>query len=286
MTGTNSEIRKGNKYVNSITLNAFFDELTKIAAETATKTDPEKWERAKRDAVERMGGKHSARAMQLAVNLYKDRGGDYAGKKPSAENNSMRKWTKQEWQTRPGTPERAERSDGSTSRYLPKEKWESLSKREQVATDRKKLRAKEQYVDNTRAAKVRADADYIEKEALFKAFNTFKNSVVAAGTRAMSSPVGMAAMETSTKMMNNPLMPAMASGPGQFATGLAVGTGAKLLQGAKNTSMISKNLPKLPKLFTPQNATLGQKVKTYNTMQGVKRGLGTALEVGSDALGF
>ena len=148
--------------MDEITLNAFFDELTKLAAETATKTDPEKWERAKRDAVERMGGKHSARAMQLAVNLYKDRGGGYAGKKPSAENNSMRKWTKQEWQTRPGTPERAERSDGSTSRYLPKEKWESLSKKEQVATDRKKLRAKEQYVDNTRAAKVRADADYID----------------------------------------------------------------------------------------------------------------------------
>ena len=136
--------------------------LTKTAAETATKTDPEKWERAKRDAVERMGGKHSARAMQLAVNLYKDRGGGYVGKKPSAENNSMRKWTKQEWQTRPGTPERAERSDGSTARYLPKEKWESLSKKEQIATDRKKLRAKEQYVDNTRAAKVRADADYID----------------------------------------------------------------------------------------------------------------------------
>jgi hypothetical protein len=276
--------------MDPITINAFFDELIKIASETATKTDPEKWERAKRDAVERMGGKHSARAMQLAVNLYKDRGGDYAGNKPSAENNSMRKWTKQEWQTRPGTPERAERSDGSTSRYLPKEKWESLSKKEQIATDRKKLRANEQYVDNTRAAKVRADADYIEKQAqpLFKAFNTFGKSVANAGARAMTSNVGRAASQTAANMANNPLMPMLTNGgsPEAVAAGLALGTGAKLLQGAKNMSKLTKNIPKLPKLFTTSNATPLQQLNTYNKIQGVKRGLGTAIEVGSDALGL
>jgi hypothetical protein len=144
---------------------ALLHSLRKFAAETATKADPEKWEQAKRDAVASMGGKHSARAMQQAVRLYKERGGEYKGKKPSSSDNSLKKWTKQEWQTRPGTPEKAERKDGSTSRYLPKEKWESLSKSEQVATDKKKLKSDEQYVSNTRAAKVKSDADYYDKKA-------------------------------------------------------------------------------------------------------------------------
>ena len=144
---------------------ALLHSLRKFAAETATKANPEKWEQAKRDAVASMGGKHSARAMQQAVRLYKERGGEYKGKKPSSSENSLKKWTKQEWQTRPGTPEKAKRSDGSTSRYLPKEKWESLSKSEQVATDKKKLRSDEQYVSNTRAAKVKGDADYYDKKA-------------------------------------------------------------------------------------------------------------------------
>lgn len=64
----------------------------------ATKTNPELWERCKRDAKARMGGKHSARAMQLATQLYKKRGGGYSGKKPSAKNNSLKKWGKQKWQ--------------------------------------------------------------------------------------------------------------------------------------------------------------------------------------------
>jgi hypothetical protein len=103
--------------------------------------------------------------MQQAVRLYKERGGGYKGKKPSSSENSLRKWTKQEWQTRPGTPEKAERSDGSTSRYLPKKKWESLSKSEQVATDKKKLKSDEQYVANTNAAKVKSNSDYYDKKA-------------------------------------------------------------------------------------------------------------------------
>ncbi len=129
-------------------------------AEVATKRDPEKWERAKQEAKAKMGGKHSARAMQLAVKIYKDEGGTYAGKKPTPSNNSMRKWTKQDWQTRPGTNEIAQKSDGSTSRYLPKKKWDSLSKKEQVATDTKKLNADTQYISNTNSAKVKGNAKY------------------------------------------------------------------------------------------------------------------------------
>lgn len=146
--------------------------LRKFAAETAVKKDPEKWEQAKRDAVASMGGKHSARAMQQAVKLYKERGGEYKGSKPSASQNSMAKWTKQDWQTRPGTPEKAEREGGSTARYLPKEKWDSLSKKEQIATDKKKLRSDEQYVANTRAAKVKGDADYYAKKASLERLRT------------------------------------------------------------------------------------------------------------------
>jgi hypothetical protein len=63
----------------------------------ATKTNPALWSRCKTEAKSRMGGKHSARAMQLAVKLYKQRGGGFRGGKPSAKTNKMRKWTKQKW---------------------------------------------------------------------------------------------------------------------------------------------------------------------------------------------
>lgn len=51
-------------------------------SEIATKTNPAKWEAAKREAKARHGGKHSARAMQLAVQIYKRKGGGYRGPKP------------------------------------------------------------------------------------------------------------------------------------------------------------------------------------------------------------
>lgn len=132
----------------------------KTAEAIAVKRDPQKWEQAKQEAKAKMGGKHSARAMQLAVKLYKDKGGTYSGKKPTPANNSMRKWTKQDWQTRPGTSEIAQRSDGSTSRYLPKKKWDNLSHKQQVATDVKKLNADSQYISNTSSAKVKGNAKY------------------------------------------------------------------------------------------------------------------------------
>lgn len=80
-------------------------ELLKIAAKkkkkpkgTATKRDPKKWAAAKARAKAKMGGKWSARAAQLAVKYYKDSGGKYKGKKPTAKNNKLKKWTKQDWQ--------------------------------------------------------------------------------------------------------------------------------------------------------------------------------------------
>lgn len=124
----------------------------------AKKKNPELWSKAKSEAKAQLGGKWSARAAQLAVQKYKEDGGKYVGKKPSSSKNSLVKWTKQEWQTRPGTPEKAERG-GVTHRYLPKDKWDSLSKGEQAATDRKKVqgdRRGEDIVPNTAAAKVKS----------------------------------------------------------------------------------------------------------------------------------
>ena len=62
---------------------------------TAVKTHPKLWEKAKRQAVAKMGGKHSARAMQLAVKLYKKMGGGFKGSKPTAKSNKLKKWGKQ-----------------------------------------------------------------------------------------------------------------------------------------------------------------------------------------------
>jgi len=101
---------------------------------TATKTDPALWERAKEEAKSRMGGKHSARAMQLATQIYKKKGGGYSGPKPTASSNSLKKWTKQKWQwtgrDKPGP--------GGTGVYLPEAKAERLKSTEE---GRKKLRA-------------------------------------------------------------------------------------------------------------------------------------------------
>jgi hypothetical protein len=97
---------------------------------TATKTNPALWDKAKQQAKAKMGGKHSARAMQLAVKIYKEKGGGYKGAKSSS--NKLAKWTKQEWTTSSGKPSEGKR------RYLPKKAWGSLSASEKAATNRAK----------------------------------------------------------------------------------------------------------------------------------------------------
>jgi hypothetical protein len=91
------------------------------------RTDPILWEECKAEAVEKMNGKFSARAMQLAVNLYKDRGGDYIGNKDPR--NSLKKWTDEKWDY-VGEP--------NNSRYLPKKAREALTPGEKAATSRAK----------------------------------------------------------------------------------------------------------------------------------------------------
>jgi hypothetical protein len=57
------------------------------------RTNPELWEACKMEAVEKLG-KFSARAMQQAVILYKQKGGDYIGNKSSE--NSLIKWNEEQ----------------------------------------------------------------------------------------------------------------------------------------------------------------------------------------------
>ena len=99
---------------------------------TATKRDPKKWAAAKARAKRKMGGKHSARAMQLAVKYYKDAGGTYSGKKKKATN-KLSKWSKQKWRTKSGKP-----SGKTGERYLPEKAIKSLSAKEYAATTRAK----------------------------------------------------------------------------------------------------------------------------------------------------
>ena len=97
----------------------------------AKKRDPKKWAAAKARAKRKMGGKHSARAMQLATKYYKDAGGTYSGKKKKS--NKLSKWSKQKWGTKSGKP-----SSKTGERYLPKKAIKALSSKEYAATTRAK----------------------------------------------------------------------------------------------------------------------------------------------------
>ena len=99
----------------------------------ATKRNPKKWAAAKSRAKAKMGGKHSARAMQLAVKYYKDAGGTYSGKKKPT--NKLAKWTKEKWTTKSGKP-----SSKTGERYLPKKAIKALSSKEYAATTRAKIK--------------------------------------------------------------------------------------------------------------------------------------------------
>ena len=107
------------------------------------RTNEALWSKAKSEAKAKMGGKHSARAMQLAGKIYKDRGGGYTGPKTKAQK-SMTKWTKEEWGTKSGKP-----SSKTGERYLPKKARAALSSAEYAATTRAKregTRAGKQFV--------------------------------------------------------------------------------------------------------------------------------------------
>ena len=98
---------------------------------TAKKSNPKLWEKSKAKAKAEMGGKHSARAMQLAVKYYKDAGGKYEGKKKKS--NKLSKWSKERWRTKSGKP-----SGKTGERYLPEKAIKNLSAKEYRQTTAKK----------------------------------------------------------------------------------------------------------------------------------------------------
>ena len=100
------------------------------------RTNEKLWEKAKAQAKAKMGGKHSARAMQLAGKIYKDKGGGYTGEKTTAQK-SLSKWTKEDWGTKSGKPS-TQGPKATGERYLPKKAREALSPAEYAATTKAK----------------------------------------------------------------------------------------------------------------------------------------------------
>lgn len=102
---------------------------------TARRTDPVLWEAVKAQvtAGDKGGrpGQWSARKAQLAVKLYKERGGDYLG--PKSPRNSLVRWTEQDWRTKSGKP-----SLETGERYLPAAAIASLTPAEYAATSKAK----------------------------------------------------------------------------------------------------------------------------------------------------
>jgi hypothetical protein len=116
------------------------------------RTNPKLWEACKKAAIKKLGGRHSARAMQLAGKMYRERGGKYTGKKTEAQRR-LTKWTREDWRTYTGNKARRI-VDGKVvyDRYLPAAAWKKLTPAQVRATRQKKLKARHQYVPNTQAA--------------------------------------------------------------------------------------------------------------------------------------
>ena len=76
-------------------------------------------------------GQWSARKAQLLVKEYRDKGGKFTGEKK--RNNSLTKWTQQNWRTKSGKP-----SLKTGERYLPYKAIKSLTSAEYARTTRKK----------------------------------------------------------------------------------------------------------------------------------------------------
>lgn len=123
------------------------------------RTNEKLWEKSKEQAKAKMGGKHSARAMQLAGKIYKEKGGEYTGSK-TTEQKSLSTWTKQDWGTKSG--KNSTLGDKATGeRYLPKKAIKALSSEEYAKTSRAKregTKAGEQFVKQPKdvAEKVKA----------------------------------------------------------------------------------------------------------------------------------
>lgn len=100
------------------------------------RTNEKLWEQAKAEAKARMGGKHSARAMQLAGKIYREKGGKYSGEKTEAQK-SLSKWTKEKWGTKSGKNSTLG-PKATGERYLPEKARKALTSKEYAATTKVK----------------------------------------------------------------------------------------------------------------------------------------------------
>ena len=96
------------------------------------RTDPELWEESKKEAILKMNGIFSARAMQLAGKIYRKKGGKYCDSKTKAQKD-LTAWTKQDWRTKTGEP-----SLLTGQRYLPAKAILALTSEEYVETTKLK----------------------------------------------------------------------------------------------------------------------------------------------------
>ena len=98
---------------------------------TSVKSNPKLWSKivsqVKSGKKGGNSGQWSARKAQLAVKLYKSRGGKYSGRR--SRKNSLHKWTVQKWRTKSGKP-----SSKTGERYLPEKAIKALSSSEYART--------------------------------------------------------------------------------------------------------------------------------------------------------
>jgi hypothetical protein len=107
------------------------------------RTDQQLWEIIKNlimslEIVGTKANQWSARKAQMAVKIYKELGGEYIGKKD--KNNSLTKWTNQNWTTKSGLP-----SSITKERYLPFEAIQNLTPEQYYLTSLAKQRSTKQY---------------------------------------------------------------------------------------------------------------------------------------------
>jgi hypothetical protein len=99
------------------------------------RTNPERWKaivsRFKASSKGGAPGQWSARKAQLATQAYKSSGGSYVG--PKKADNSLSKWTREEWTTKSGKPS-TQGSQATGERYLPKKAIQSMSSEEYART--------------------------------------------------------------------------------------------------------------------------------------------------------
>ena len=81
-------------------------------------------------------GQWSARKSQLVALEYEKAGGGYSGSK-SSKQQSLSKWTKEDWGTKSGKPS-TQGPKATGERYLPKKAREALTPSEYAATTRAK----------------------------------------------------------------------------------------------------------------------------------------------------